>query len=152
MSNPDPALERCTEESTGSTITVRARGRFAAFRNSDRAKIKKIDVDCWMPSNVTVKTDYIVCKPGMVDVFVELKGKDIDHAVEQILATAAKWKVLPVCATRLGAVVVFTRSPKRSAALDNMKLKMFQKHRTWIEMDKCGAKEYDFVSFTGSKR
>ena len=149
MSSPNSALRKCTEELNHPRVTVKAKGRAATFLNPERAKIKKIDVDCWLSSTKTPKADYIVCKPDVVDVIVELKGKDILHAVEQIVATYAHWKETASCAAKVGGLIVFTRSPKRSALLDTVKATLLVKHKLWLEMGKNGLKDYEFQTFTG---
>ncbi len=151
MSNPDPALERCTEELNHPRVTVRANGRVATFLNPERVNIRKIDVDCWLHGVDTAKSDCVVCKAGSVDVIVELKGKDIHHAIDQIVATYAHWKRTPSRAAKTGALVVFTRSPERSATLDTVKAKLLAKHGIWLEMGKSGLKDYDFTTFAGAR-
>lgn len=151
MSNPNSALERCTEELTHPKVTVKANGRTATFLNPDRAKIKRIDIDCWLFSSESAKSDFLISKPGTVDVIVELKGKDIHHAIEQILATLTLWRKNEQCSAKVGGLVVFTRSPERSAVLDNLKLRLLVKHKIWLEMGKSGLKDYEFETFTGKK-
>jgi hypothetical protein len=151
MSNRSSALELCTEKLSHPRITVRASGRTATFLNHDREEINKVDIDCWLSSTADARADYILCKPGVVDVIIELKGKDIDHGVEQILATHAVWKKIPSCSAKIGGLIVFTRSPKRSTMLDNMKAKLLVKHKIWLDMGKSGLKEYTFETFTGER-
>lgn len=151
MSKPDSALEDCTEELSHTRITVRAIGQSATFLNSERIKINKIDIDCWLPTTAKAKADFILCKPGLVDVIIELKGKDIDHGLKQILATRERWKKVPSCSAKIGGLIVFTRSPKRSAALGNIKAKLLLDYELWLEMGKSGLKDYEFETFIGKK-
>ncbi|MGB6745269.1 MAG: hypothetical protein WBE38_16600 [Terracidiphilus sp.] len=150
MSNHSSVPARCIEKLNGPRITVKANGRLATFLNPDRAEIKKIDVDCWLRHVSGLRSDFLLVKAGIVDVIIELKGKDIDHAVKQILATLDHWKLTPLCSPRFGALVVFTRSPKRSTTLDNLKLKLLNKRKIWIEMGKSGLRNYEFDMFTGT--
>lgn len=152
MSNPDRPLQACTENSTDTTITVRRDGRRAAFDNTERAAIKVIDVDCWIPSAETMKADYVVCKPHVADVIVELKGKDIRHAVEQIVSTGRKWKSAPPCSKTIGGLVVFTRCPMSSAEVSDTKKRALKDHRIWLEMSKDQQATYKFETFTGKKQ
>lgn len=151
MSNPSSTLERCTEELDHRRITVKANGRVATFLNAQKARIKKIDVDCWLAASKTAKADYLLSKPGVVDVIIELKGKDIDHAVEQVLATLQTWRALKLNSPRFGGLIVFTRSPQRSAMLDNLKLRLLERNKIWLEMGKSGLKDYEFERFTGAR-
>ena len=152
MSNPNSVPARCFEELDGPRVTVKANGRVATFLNPDRIKIRKIDVDCWLQPVSGLRSDFLLAKAAMVDVIIELKGQDIDHALKQILATLHHWKTTKLCSPRCGGLVVFTRSPKRSAMLDNLKLKLLYKHKIWIEMGKSGLRDYEFELFTGTKR
>jgi hypothetical protein len=152
MSSPSSVLERCIEELDGTRVTVKANGRAATFLNPDKDKIKKVDVDCWLESLPGLRSDFLLVNAKTVDVIIELKGKDIDHAIKQILATLDHWKVLKHCSPRFGGLVVFTRSPERSATLDNLKLKLLDKHQIWVEMGKSGLRDYEFQTFTGTKR
>jgi hypothetical protein len=151
MSNPSSALENCTEVLSHPRTTVSANGRSATFLNPDRTKIKRIDLDCWLSSVETAKADFLVSKPGVVDVIVELKGKDIHHAIEQILATLALWKKASPIVPNFGGLVIFTRSPERSTMLDNIKAHLLEKHKIWLQMGKSGLKDYKFESFTGKR-
>jgi hypothetical protein len=151
MSKPDPLLESCTKTRTDSKVKVEARTCKAVFNNPERTEIKIVDLDCWLANDIGPKADHIVSKPDVVDVVVELKGKDIDHALEQILATCAKWQEAPRFSKRLGGLVVFSRSPDRSAAIDDWKKRFLQTHGIWLEMNKSNQKEYRFETFTGKK-
>ena len=151
MSNPDPLLQACTEELTDSKITVKRDGRRATFDNSDRATIKRIDLDCWIPATAEAKADYVVSKPNVVDVIVELKGKDIDHAVTQIVTTLIKWKKTPPFSKKVGGLIVFTRCPMRAAEIGDTKKRLLVKHGLWMEIDKDQRTEYRFETFTGMK-
>jgi hypothetical protein len=65
--------------------------RRAILLNPDRAQLRRIRIDhCLAPAN-SVAADYVVSKPNFVDVIVELKGKNVAHAVDQIEATWAFW-------------------------------------------------------------
>src|SRR5579871_433081 len=149
MSNPDPSLQDCTEELRDSKVAVKRDGRRASFDNAEHALIKRVDLDCWLQSNEEVRADYILAKPGLVDVIVELKGKDIDHASEQIVATHRKWKTAPPFSKKIGGLIVFTRCPKSAAELGDMKKRMLRQYDLWMEIDKDQKTEYRFETFAG---
>jgi|ERR1017187_5560971 hypothetical protein len=150
MSNPDPVLQGCTEESNDSKITVKRDGRRATFDNSVRATIKCVDLDRWIPA-AHVRADYILSKPGVVDVIVELKGKDIQHATDQIVATLAKWKNAPPFSKKIGGLIVFTRCPMSAAQTGDIKKRLLRKYDLWMEIDKDQKTEYQFETFTGKR-
>lgn len=151
MPNLDPSLQACTVNSTDSKVTVRRDGRRATFDNRERATIKCVDLDCWIPSVKTKKADYIISKPGLADVIVELKGKDIAHAIEQIIVTFGRWKSVPPLSDKVGALIVFTRCPMRSAEISDMKKRLLTQHKLWLEMGKDQQTEYRFETFTGKR-
>jgi hypothetical protein len=65
--------------------------RRAILLNPDRLQVRRIHMDhCLAPAG-TVAADFVVSKPDLVDVIVELKGKNVDHAVDQIESTWAFW-------------------------------------------------------------
>ncbi len=151
MSNPDPSLQACTEELNDSKITVKRDGRRATFDNSERAILKRVDLDCWISSAAAPKADFIVSKPGVADVIVELKGKDIAHAVEQIVATLSKWKAAPPFSKTIGGLIVFTRCPMRAAETGDMKKRLLRQYGLWMEIDKDQKTEYRLENFTGKR-
>lgn len=147
MANPSSPIEQCMQEVSHPKITLKANGRVATFRNPDGCLIKKVDLDCLLAGSSPTRADYVVCHPGVVDVIIELKGKDIDHAIKQIIATVAIWKGIPPFSQKLGALVVFTRCPERSATLGELKKRLLEKYDLWLEMGKNELKEYEFKTF-----
>jgi hypothetical protein len=151
MSNPDPLLHACTEELNHFKITVKRDGRRATFINAERALIKCVDLDAWLSVAGTARADYIVAKPQVADVIIELKGKDITYAAEQIVATLNKWKAAPPFSKKIGGLVVFSRCPMSAADLGDMKKRLLRQHGLWMEIDKDQKTEYRFETFTGAK-
>ena len=95
------------ERVSHSHITVSEKGKAVTFRNDSRAAYEKVRVDDCLVT-VGPRADWIVTKIGVSSVIIELKGKDVDHAVDQLFATVQnaeckKWiekptKMLIVCA------------------------------------------------------
>jgi hypothetical protein len=151
MSEPSTSLKNCTQQVDHTRITVRARNKTATFLNTEKTSINIVDLDCLIKNSNLQKADFVVAKPQVVDVIVELKGHDVGHAIEQIIATATLWKKIPPFSQKIGGLVVFSRSPERSASLDNTKLRLL-KMGIWLEMGKSGVKEYQFETFTGARQ
>jgi hypothetical protein len=82
MSKPDTVPVQCKTETNETKPKVQANGRKAVFDSAERTRIVKIDVDCWISESESLKADYVVIKPRVVDVVVELKGSNIGHAIE----------------------------------------------------------------------
>jgi hypothetical protein len=147
MPSPSASPEDCVESVTHSKVKVEEGGRKAVFLNRDNSLIKIVTVDGCLIKNTELKADYIVSKPGIVDVIVELKGKDVPHARDQIVATLPVWRAHPPFSPRIAALIVCSRSPLSSSELQNMKAKILIRHKLWLEVDESGKKEYQFSTF-----
>ena len=147
MSKPNPSQEDCIQTVCDSKPKVEENGRKAVFLNPQRVPIKKVRVDgCLIVSDI-LKADYIVSKPGAVDVIVELKGKDISHARDQIVATLPLWKAHPPFSEKIAGLIICSKSPMSSSDLQLMKAKARIRHRLLLIVDESGKKEYDFADF-----
>lgn len=147
MSKPSPSSEDCIRTVCDSKPKVEENGRKAVFLNPGNAAIKKVRVDGCLIVDETLKADYIVSKPNVVDVIVELKGKDIDHAKDQIVATLAFWKAHPPFSAKIAGLIICSRSPMSSSDLQVMKKKVKDQHGLLLTVHENGRKEYDFVEF-----
>lgn len=77
----------CRSAITDSRVKVEEGGKKATFINESRETLHRTRVDGCLLVN-EVGADFVVSKVGVGDVIVELKGKDVEHAAEQIIATA----------------------------------------------------------------
>ncbi len=143
MSKPDPSSEDCIQTVCDSKPKVEENGRKAVFLNPERAAVKKVRVDGCLIVGDSLRADYVVSKPGVVDVIVELKGKDIHHARDQIVATLAFWKTYPSFSAKIAGLIICSRSPMSSSDLQVMKAKVKIK----LIVNETGRREYDFADF-----
>ncbi|MCP1116925.1 hypothetical protein [Robbsia andropogonis] len=114
----------CTEETSVSKIKLDDEGseRVIVVLNKDRTRHKKIRVDGCLIKQKTA-ADWILTKPQVGHLVVELKGTDVDHAVLQILATA---KVAAARAERdekLGGLIACARYPRVDTKIQRGKQK-----------------------------
>jgi hypothetical protein len=94
VSKQAKASNQCVSKVRDSKIKVHdpGTGKSAILLNPDRTQVRRIRMDgCFAPVG-TVAADFVVSMPKTVDVIVELKGKNVDHAVEQIDSTWAFWR------------------------------------------------------------
>lgn len=146
---------------TVSRVKVEENGRCAVFVNEDRAVFHKVKVDGCLVENILC-ADYVVCKSDVGSVVVELKGTDVEHAVDQIDATIC---MLKNCGApkRLGkskvsqlpvaGLVVCSRYPRASTTFQKKQKKFAAKHRSPLH---CISGKGEFVfekvlSFSGPK-
>ena len=66
-------------------------GKSALLGNPDKAPVRTIKMDHCLAPEGTVAADFVASKPDLVDVIVELKGRNVDHAAEQVDATWLFW-------------------------------------------------------------
>jgi len=151
MSKPNPALANCTEVVKESKPKVEERGRKAVFLNAERSEVFKIRVDGCLIKGDTPRADYIISKPGKIDVIVELKGRDIYHAHEQIIATLPFWRAFPPLSPVIAGLIVCSKSPVSASELQVLKAKTLSRFGLWLEVDENGKKQYDF-SALGANR
>src|SRR5579862_4583819 len=76
----------CSKKTKVSRIKFEERGRIAIFVNPDRAVYLRVRIDdCEITTGS--RADWLIRK-GDADVVLELKGRDVDHALDQVVATA----------------------------------------------------------------
>jgi hypothetical protein len=147
MSKRKPPSDDCIQTVCDSKPKVEENGRKAVFLNPENAPIKKVRVDGCLIVGASPKADYIVSKPGAVDVIVELKGKDIHHAKDQIIATLPFWRAYPPFSGKIAGLIICSRSPMSSSELQVMTAKVMIHHRISLTVDESGRREYDFAEF-----
>lgn len=151
MSKLESVPKHCMQSHDSSKVKVEAHGRRAVFSNVERLSILVVDVDCWQPGSDGLKADHVVVKPQVVDIVVELKGSDILHAIQQILATAGAWRRASGNRGMMGGLVICSHSPESSASLANRKIKLRDKNKIYLEVKKNNQTEYRFETFTSRK-
>ncbi len=81
------AYTRCSRKRVDSIVAVEERKRKFIIRNTKRREIYQVTVDGCFPIS-SIKCDYLFEVPELNKVFyVELKGSDVNHALEQLMAT-----------------------------------------------------------------
>ena len=110
------AIEDCQKKTTDSKIKVEELRRKAIFLNPERNVYLKTQIDDCVIKNA-VAADWIVTKEGIGDIVVELKGKDVDHATKQILATMKFWKRRGFCRHKVAALIVCSEFPRASTRI-----------------------------------
>ncbi len=119
-------ISRCNEERTDKIISVNEKKRKFIIKNNSELIINQVKVDgCYITEGV--RCDYLFETIDKV-FYVELKGKDIEHGVEQLKATMAYCKTEHKNSSK-ECHIVASRVPKASTQLQGMKVK-FKKSTT----------------------
>jgi hypothetical protein len=96
---------------TDSLVKVEEKGKKATFVNHVRAEYARVRVDrCLIKGEIAA--DFVVARDGAGHVIIELKGKDVAHACEQIIATARLLRSCPNQPRRIAGLVVCAEFPK----------------------------------------
>lgn len=110
------ALADCREITNVSKIKVEENQRKAVFLNDPRENYFRTKVDGCLVVH-TLASDWVVSKPTVGDVVVELKGKDVNHAIKQIVSTLSYWKKEGLSNGKLAGLIVCTQYPKISTTV-----------------------------------
>jgi len=133
-----------------SRVKVEENGRVATFINEDRSVFHKVKVDGGLVEN-EVAADYVVVKACIGSVIVELKGTDIEHAVDQIDHTMSLVKSCKspknkerssVSQAPVAGLIICTKYPRADTAFQNKLKKFVRKHGVPIH---CVSVKGEFV-------
>ena len=81
-----PIPTNCKKVENGPTIVCKEKGRKMVFINSARKQVEKIRVDGCVLRQV-LACDFLVIEYSGSEHFIELKGKNVAHALKQLEAT-----------------------------------------------------------------
>ncbi len=114
----------CTQITSVRLITFSENKSKLTLINVDRVVASRIKVDGCQITN-GIRCDYLLIAKD-IEHFIELKGQDINHAIEQIISTIKTLSSNIAKNTKV-SYVICTRSPLTSASIQNLQLK-FKKH------------------------
>ncbi|WP_146140343.1 hypothetical protein [Alsobacter soli] len=110
----------CTSFSDNTRIKVEECGRKAVILNSERKQYIIVRYDGCVIKNQKA-ADYIIRNNNVGNLIVELKGKNVEHAVDQVIATADKIKNANNEEILLGALIVCTQFPRINTKIQKAK-------------------------------
>ena len=114
--------EACFDNTTVSRIKFEEKGRCAVILNPDREEYTRARVDGCLIRDA-LAADWVVTKPDIGDVVIELKGSDVDHAIDQITATIDYWISERLRCGKLSALIVCAKYPKVDTKVQRAKSK-----------------------------
>lgn len=141
---------KCTNRKRVSRVLVGEKKSKAVFLNDKRDWFEITKVDGCLCKN-SMAADFAVTKDQVGTVIVELKGSDVPHAVEQVLASATFWREhQPKCAS-LAGLVVSRQRPSYSTSVQRAQTKFARAHKGPLHVVSSN-REYVFekvLSFKG---
>ncbi len=118
--------QKCSTESTDKNIVVSENRAKFTLQNRSAKKVTTVTVDgCLITDNNKLKCDYLFeveSDKRQEVIFVELKGKNVDHAIDQIESTITETKVRYKTFSKI-SFVVCRSVPKMRGTLQMRKRK-----------------------------
>ena len=126
----------CNSLTANKIVTVSENKRKFTIQNSSSLQINQVKVDgCYITSGS--KCDYLfeIINKNIIAVFyVELKGKNIEHAIKQLEATIIYCKSIHKDIKK-ECYIVASRVPKGSTSAQNLKKEFKRKHKIQLFID-----------------
>lgn len=118
----------CTRETTDKLLVVKERKCKCVFTNPNQRLLTKVNVDgCQITDGI--RCDYLILDHCHNEYFVELKGKDLPHAIEQLEATIQQLSDKNNT-TRKQAIIVSSRNPSNDTSVQRAKAIFKKKYNT----------------------
>jgi hypothetical protein len=128
MANTSVIHTSCIKSSNGSIISVSENGKRFVINNKYKKTIEIIHVDGCAITNNAIRCDYIIIERNTLCHIIELKGKNISHALAQLSATINHFNGMLFSATdKLRCYIVCSGAPAMSASNGAKKLAFFTK-------------------------
>ena len=116
--------EECCTTNKNKLVTFEEARSKLIIENKDKVSATKIIVDdCEITEGVRCDYMYLIKD---TEIYIELKGQDIKHAIEQLETTIKKLSS-DIKKQQKKSFVICTRSPLNSASIQNVRVK-FKKH------------------------
>lgn len=110
------SLEDCRVFTKVPKVSVREGKRSAVFLNLERERYAVTRVDgCLLQQEVAA--DWAISKEEVGDIVIELKGRDVHHAVKQVHATAVHWHEEKYQTGKIAGLIVACQYPRSSTAV-----------------------------------
>jgi len=114
------SLPECEEYKSDARLVLQENRSKITFLNPNQDQVLIIRVDdCVIKDNEILGCDYAIVPCDEVEIYVELKGSDISHAVKQIESTIRLLSDNPQKIKKL-CFVVSTRVPKQSTSVQQL--------------------------------
>ncbi|MBS6240565.1 MAG: hypothetical protein KH897_19885 [Bacteroides sp.] len=116
----------CTLETTDKILVLEENKRKCIFSNPESQVLIKIIVDGCQITEGT-RCDFLVLDQQKNEYFVELKGKDIPHAIEQLEATIKQ--LSSSAGLQKTAIIVSSRHPSNDTSIQRAKVLFKKKYK-----------------------
>jgi len=115
--------------------------------NPSRGKVIVIKVDgCVISDNGTLRCDYALDPLTGTEIYIELKGCNVNHAIEQLESTIKRLSVDPQKGPKL-CIVVSTRVPRQGTNIQSLQLRFKSRYNARLRV-KNGQDRLDLDTLT----
>lgn len=129
-------FENCTKKSSQKVVSLSENGRKFILNNVAKRKLAIITVDgCLISSNTTEKCDFLIeiDEPFTVAIYIELKGKNIEKAYNQLINTMNILRTRHITTKKICQIVA-SRVPKSGTNIGNLKANMMRTHKALLQL------------------
>ena len=112
--------KKCTVTNSNKLIVFEEKRSKLTIENEDEVVGSKVIIDGCEITN-GLRCDFMYLIKGM-ELFIELKGQDLNHAIEQLKVTIVKLSQNPQ-KHKKKSFIICTRSPLNSASIQNLQVK-----------------------------
>ena len=118
-------FKKCSETNNNKVISTSENHKTFRIKNINSRKIRKVEVDGCLISDDRKRCDYLfeIDKPITKVIYLELKGKNINRAYEQLEATIGYLKKRHE-AVKKEAYIIASRVPKNRTTTRPLKVNM----------------------------
>lgn len=137
-------FSHCLQKRKDKLIVVSEFGRKVTFQNksADEYQIVQVD-DCVIKSGI--RCDKLVTKTGTGSIFLELKGKDVEHACDQLERTAAHADMASLAEKKIGFLIICSRYPRFDSYVMKAKQRIAKKYGAGLHIH-CDKANVEFES------
>lgn len=121
-------IDNCQRSTKVANIKVEENKKWVIFLNPTKDTYLVTKHDGCIVKNM-VACDWVVSKKECGDIFIELKGKDINHATVQILASADYWMTNKLTHGALAGIIVGTEYPRINTQIQRAMAVFAKKYR-----------------------
>jgi len=122
---------KCIEVFRGSTLVLRENKSKIEINNAKG--VQKVTVDgCAITDGI--RCDYMVIIPGTVEIYIELKGHNVCHAVEQIKRTI---EILSIDKFNFPkkSYIICSRFPRQTTDIQNLQKHFWTKYKSKLSFE-----------------
>lgn len=132
----------CFESTRDSKIKVEEKGKKVIISNEMKETYTKIKLDGCLLQHITA-SDWAISKKELGDLVIELKGCDVDHAVDQIKASILFLDTHNLRNGKLACLIVCKRYPRIDTKIQRAKMEIASKYKAPLHIT-TENKEYAF--------